>query len=192
MTPYQRLQPFFDAYNSKITDARNEHHMSLNDLSEAAGVSYSAIATQSAGTACNPKLFEQAAIADLFGPSLDELCGLREPQDVSELTERIHQLELENVRQAGDIRRLEELDAEKDKRFSAYRPMVYALVAVCVLLVCALIAYMIFDASVKDAGLFQSTGTSIFVAALAPLILATLVVVGIAVRSDVAMWQKKK
>ena len=137
MTPYQRLQPFFDAYNSKITDARNEHHMSLNDLSEAAGVSYSAIATQSAGTACNPKLFEQAAIADLFGLSLDELCGLREPQDVSELTERIHQLELENVRQAGDILRLEELDAEKDKRFSAYRPMVYALVAVCVLLVCA-------------------------------------------------------
>lgn len=192
MTPYQRLQPFFDAYNSKITDARNEHHMSLNDLSEAAGVSYSAIATQSAGTACNPKLFEQAAIADLFGLSLDELCGLREPQDVSELTERIHQLELENVRQAGDIRRLEELDAEKDKRFSAYRPMVYALVAVCVLLVCALIAYMIFDASVKDSGLFQSTGTSIFVVALAPLILATLVVVGIAVRSDVVMWQEKK
>lgn len=192
MTPYQRLQPFFDAYNSKITDARNEHHMSLNDLSEVAGVSYSAIATQSAGTACNPKLFEQAAIADLFGLSLDELCGLREPQDVSELTERIHQLELENVRQAGDIRRLEELDAEKDKRFSAYRPMVYALVAVCVLLVCALIAYMIFDASVKDAGLFQSTGTSIFVVALAPLILATLVVVGIAVRSDVIMWQEKK
>ena len=192
MTPYQRLQPFFDAYNSKITDARNEHHMSLNDLSEVAGVSYSAIATQSAGTACNPKLFEQAAIADLFGLSLDELCGLREPRDVSELTERIYQLELENVRQAGDIRRLEELDAEKDKRFSAYRPMVYALVAVCVLLVCALIAYMIFDASVKDAGLFQSTGTSIFVVALAPLILATLVVVGIAVRSDVIMWQEKK
>ena len=192
MTPYQRLQPFFNAYNSKITDARNEHHMSLNDLSEAAGVSYSAIATQSAGTASNPKLFEQAAIADLFGLSLDELCGLREPQDVSELTERIHQLELENVRQAGDIRRLEELDAEKDKRFSSYRPMVYALVAVCVLLVCALIAYMIFDASVKDAGLFQSTGTSIFVVALAPLILATLVVVGIAVRSDVIMWQEKK
>ena len=192
MTPYQRLQPFFDAYNSKITDARNEHHMSLNDLSEAAGVSYSAIATQSAGTASNPKLFEQAAIADLFGLSLDELCGLREPRDVSELTERIHQLELENVRQAGDIRRLEELDAEKDKRFSSYRPMVYALVAVYVLLVCALIAYMIFDASIKDAGLFQSTGTSIFVVALAPLILATLVVVGIAVRSDVAMWQEKK
>ena len=146
MTPYQRLQPFFDAYNSKITDARSEHHMSLNDLSEAAGVSYSAIATQSAGTACNPKLFEQAAIADLFGLSLDELCGLREPQDVSELTERIHQLELENVRQAGDIRRLEELDAEKDKRFSSYRPMVYALVAGCVLLGCALIASMIVDA----------------------------------------------
>ena len=37
MTHYQRLQPFFDAYNSKITDARNQHHMSLNDLSEAAG-----------------------------------------------------------------------------------------------------------------------------------------------------------
>ena len=82
--------------------------------------------------------------------------------------------------------------AEKDKRFSSYRPMVYALVAVCVLLVCVLVAYMIFDASIKDAGLFQSTGTSIFVVALALLILATIGVVGIAVRSDVVMWQKKK
>ena len=106
---------------------------------------------------------------------------------MSELTERIHRLELENVRQAGDIRRLEEVAAEKDKRFSSYRPMVYALVAVCVLLVCVLVAYMIFDASIKDAGLFQSTGTSIFVAALALLILATVGVVGIAVRSDVVM-----
>lgn len=191
MTPYQRLQPFFTSYNSKITDARNDRHMSLNDLSEAAGVSYSAIATQSAGTASNPKLFEQAAIADLFGLSLDELCGLRPPQDVTELTEHIHRLELENARQAGDIRRLEEVAAEKDKRFSSYRPMVYALVAVCVLLVCVIIAYMIFDASIKDAGLFQSTGTSVFVAALALLILATLAVVGVAVRSDVAMWHDK-
>lgn len=192
MTPYQRLQSFFEAYNKKITDARNERHMSLNDLSEASGVGYSAIATQSAGTANSPKLFEQAAIADVLGLSLDELCGLKEPQDVSELTERIHQLELVNARQAGDIQRLEEVAAEKDKRFSSYRPMVYALVAVCVLLVCVLVAYMIFDASVKDAGLFQSTGTSLFVVALALLILATIIVVGIAVRSDIVMWQEKK
>ena len=32
----------------------------------------------------------------------------------------------------------------------------------------------------------------VVIEALAPLILATLVVVGIAVRSDVAMWQEKK
>lgn len=192
MTPYQRLQYYFEAYNKKITDARNKRHMSLTDLSEAAGVSYSAVATQSAGTANNPKLFEQAAIADALGLSLDELCGLSESQDVSELAERIHQLELVNAKQAGDIRRLEEVAAEKDKRFSSYRPMVYALVAVCVLQACVLVAYMIFDASIKDAGLFQSTGTSVFVATLALLILATLVVVGIAVHSDVVMWQEKK
>lgn len=76
MTPYQRLIPFFDSYNRKVTDARNDLRLSLAELSEQSGVSYSAIATQSADTAPNPKLFEQAAICDTLGLSLDELCGL--------------------------------------------------------------------------------------------------------------------
>lgn len=62
MTPYQRLIPYFDSYNRKVTDARNDLHLSLAELSEQSGVSYSAIATQSADTAPNPKLYEQAAV----------------------------------------------------------------------------------------------------------------------------------
>lgn len=45
MTPYQRLIPFFDSYNRKVTDARNDLRLSLAELSEQSGVSYSAVAT---------------------------------------------------------------------------------------------------------------------------------------------------
>ena len=43
MTPYQRLIPFFDSYNRKVTDARNDLRLSLAELSEQSGVSYSAV-----------------------------------------------------------------------------------------------------------------------------------------------------
>ena len=192
MTPYQKLTPYFDTYNKKITEERNKHSLSLTELSERAGVSYSSVATQSADNAPNPKLFEQAAICSVLGLSLDGLCGLPCPTDVSELTNRIRELEIENTQFVGDVRRLTEVRYEKDNQLHSYRLTLYALVAICVILAAALIGYMIFDASITTVGLFQNTGISILAAALILAVFATVIVVFLAVKNDVARNRKQK
>lgn len=189
MTPYQELTPYFDTYNKKITEERNKHSLSLTELSEKAGVSYSSVATQSADNAPNPKLFEQAAICSVLGLSLDGLCGLPCPADVSELTDSIHELEIEKAQAGGDIRRLTEVGLEKDKRLHSYRLTLYALVSICVILAVALIGYMIFDASITTVGLFQNTGISILAAALILAVFTAVIVVFLAVRNDVS-WNR--
>lgn len=189
MTAFQRLKPYFDSYNSKITAARNAQQLSIVDLAEQAGVSYSSIATQSAGRADNPKIFEQAAAAYVLGLSLDELCGLRPPADVTELTSQIHSLELDNVRKDGEIGRLNAV-ADGDKRHAedvaarirSLRSLVLALAGFCTLLVVVVIGYMIFDAHILTAGLFQSAGLSAFAVLLTLLLLAAVAAIAVALR----------
>lgn len=178
MTPYQRLIPFFDSYNRKVTDARNDLHLSLAELSEKSGVSYSAIATQSADTAPNPKLFEQAAICDTLGLSLDELCGLCPASDLA----AVHKLEMDNVRQAGDVKRLEEVNAMLKAQLASRRPVICALLAVCALLLVCLIAYMVWDAQFATAGLFQSAGSSALGVILGLIVVAAVCVMVYALR----------
>ena len=119
------------------------------------------------------------------------MCGLDEPQqsDFAQ-QQRIHELELKTVQQAGDVRRLTEVGIEKDKRLYSHRPILYALVAMCVILTMALIGYMIFDASITTAGLFKSAGTSVFAILLIIVVLLSLVVVFLAVKSDIE-WNSK-
>ena len=189
MTAFQRLQPYFDSYNSQITAARNAQKLSIVDLAEQAGVSYSSVATQSAGKADNPKIFEQAAEAYVLGLSLDELCGLRPPADVTELTSQIHSLELDNARKDGEIGRLNAVsDGDRqhnddlEGRIKSLRFLVLALAGFCTLLVMVVIGYMVFDAHILSAGLFQSAGLSVFAVLLALLVMAAVAAIAVAMR----------
>lgn len=190
MTAFQRLKPYFDSYNSKITAARNAQQLSIVDLAEQAGVSYSSIATQSAGRADNPKIFEQAAAAYVLGLSLDELCGLRPPADVTELTSQIHSLELDNARKDGEIGRLNAV-TDGDKRHAedaaarlvTLRNLVFGLVAMCALLLVTVISYIVWDVQITTVGLFCSTGLSIFAVILAMIVIAAVALIVYAVRA---------
>lgn len=190
MTAFQRLKPYFDSYNSKITAARNAQQLSIVDLAEQAGVSYSSVATQSAGRADNPKIFEQAAAAYVLGLSLDELCGLRPPADVTELTSQIHSLELDNARKDGEIGRLNAV-TDGDKRHAedvaarlvTLRNLVFGLVAMCALLLVAVISYIVRDVQATTVGLFRSTGLSIFAVILAMIVIAAVALIVYAVRA---------
>lgn len=190
MTAFQRLKPYFDSYNSKITAARNAQQLSIVDLAEQAGVSYSSIATQSAGRADNPKIFEQAAAAYVLGLSLDELCGLRPPADVTELTSQIHSLELDNARKDGEIGRLNAVtDGDKrhaedvSARLVTLRNLVFGLVAMCALLLVTVISYIVWDVQITTVGLFRSTGLSIFAVILAMIVIAAVALIVYAVRA---------
>lgn len=190
MTAFQRLKPYFDSYNSKITAARNAQQLSIVDLAEQAGVSYSSVATQSAGRADNPKIFEQAAAAYVLGLSLDELCGLRPPADVTELTSQIHSLELDNARKDGEIGRLNAV-TDGDKRHAedvaarlvTLRNLVFGLVAMCALLLVTVISYIVWDVQITTVGLFRSTGLSIFAVISAMIVIAAVALIVYAVRA---------
>lgn len=190
MTAFQRLKPYFDSYNSKITAARNAQQLSIVDLAEQAGVSYSSVATQSAGRADNPKIFEQAAAAYVLGLSLDELCGLRPPADVTELTSQIHSLELDNARKDGEIGRLNAV-TDGDKRHAedvaarlvTLRNLVFGLVAMCALLLVTVISYIVWDVQITTVGFFRSTGLSIFAVISAMIVIAAVALIVYAVRA---------
>ena len=185
------LQPYFDSYLEKMRKAKNSSGLTLQELSDLSGVPYNNICDTNSGRTKQPLLFYEAAKCKALGLSLNALCGLDEPQqsDFAQ-QQRIHELELKTVQQAGDVRRLTEVGIEKDKRLYSHRPILYALVAMCVILTIALIGYMIFDASITTAGLFKSAGTSVFAILLIIVVLLSLVVVFLAVKSDVE-WNGK-
>lgn len=185
------LQPYFDSYLEKMRKAKNSSGLTLQELSDLSGVPYNNICDTNSGRTKQPLLFYEAAKCKALGLSLNALCGLDEPQqsDFAQ-QQRIHELELKTVQQAGDVRRLTEVGIEKDKRLYSHRPILYALVAMCVILTMALIGYMIFDASITTAGLFKSAGTSVFAILLIIVVLLSLVVVFLAVKSDIE-WNSK-
>lgn len=185
------LQPYFDSYLEKMRKAKNSSGLTLQELSDLSGVPYNNICDTNSGRTKQPLLFYEAAKCKALGLSLNAMCGLGEPQqsDFAQ-QQRIHELELKTVQQAGDVRRLTEVGIEKDKRLYSHRPILYALVAMCVILTMALIGYMIFDASITTAGLFKSAGTSVFAIVLIIVVLLSLVVVFLAVKSDVE-WNGK-
>lgn len=192
MSAMSELQPYFDSYLEKMRKAKNSSGLTLQELSDLSGVPYNNICDTNSGRTKQPLLFYEAAKCKTLGLSLNALCGLDEPR-MSDLAQqqRIHELELENVQQAGDVRRLTEVNVEKDKRLYSHRPMLYALIAMCVILTMALIGYMIFDASVTTAGLFKSARTSTFAILLIIIVLLSLVVISLAVKSDLS-WNRKE
>ena len=192
MSAMSELQPYFDSYLEKMRKAKNFSGLTLQELSDLSGVPYNNICDTNSGRTKQPLLFYEAAKCKMLGLSLNALCGLDEPQ-MSDFAQqqRIHELELENVQQAGDVRRLTEVNFEKDKRLYSHRPILYALIVPCVFLTLALISSMIFDASITYVGLFKNIGTSLFAILLIIIILLSLIVVFLAVKSDVE-WNRKE
>lgn len=182
MSATSKLQPHFDSYFDEMRKAKNVSGYTLQDLSELSGVPYNNVCDVNSGRAKQPLLFYEAAKCEVLGLSLDALCGLSAPED-PDAAEHRHELELDNVRQAGDVKRLEEVNAMLKAQLASRRPVIYALIAVCALLLVAVIGYMAWDIQMTTAGLFQNAGLSIFAVALAIIVLAAVSIMVYAVRS---------
>ena len=134
------------------------------------------------GRTKQPLLFYEAAKCEVLGLSLDALCGLSASED-PDAAEHRHELELDNVRQAGDVNRLEEVNAMLKAQLASRRPVIYALIAVCALLLVCLISYMVWDAQLATAGLFQSAGSGALAVVLGLIVVAAVCIMVYAVRS---------
>lgn len=176
MTATDKLAPYFDAYSEKIKQRRNELGLTLKELSEQSGVPYSNVSRVNSATQSNPLLFNEAAVAQVMGLSLDRLCGLTTPvDDESSLRKELHELQLANAQKEAEIQRLtgevntatekangyKRLDAFHSKQLAVQTPVTFLQIVINFLLSIFSIAYLVFDSKIQNAGLIQSGNVSV-------------------------------
>ena len=59
MSAIQELAPFIGAYHGKIRNAKDHSGMTLEELSEKSGVSFSTVSRLYAGTQADPRLYNR-------------------------------------------------------------------------------------------------------------------------------------
>ena len=149
--------------------------MTISALSERSGVPYSNVSRVNSGVQANPLLYNEAAIADTLGLSLDALYGLAQPSDSpSELQERNHQLELENAK-------LVTTNEAQKEQISSTHTICYVLVFFCIMLTLSLIVYLMIDSQITNAGIIRGGRLSCAAWAFIGLIVASVVAAGIAI-----------
>ena len=67
MSAIQDLAPFIGAYQGKIRRAKDASGMTLEELSNESGVSFSAVSRLYAGTQADPRLYNSAALCKRSG-----------------------------------------------------------------------------------------------------------------------------
>lgn len=185
MSAIQELEPYISAYQGKIRKAKDASGMTLEELAERSGVSDSAVRRLYAGTQTDPKLYYSAALCKTLGLSLDEMFGLEQPTDSpSELQERCHKLELENVRLTAAN------EAQRAQIKSAHA-ISYLLAFFCTLLAVSLIVYLVIDSQITDAGIIRSGKLSVMAWLFIALIVAAILAAGFTILRIVRKERKE-
>lgn len=164
----QELAPYFEAYPAAVKKAKDEQGHTIQSLVDASGVSYSAVSKLLSGAQQNPTLYNAAALCEVLGLSLDELMGLRPPEEpTGEQQRQIYELSSENSVLQSTVEHYKALSA-------VYKPLIFGLLGVCALLLCAVIGYIVFDIRMTQVGLFQSAGMSVLAVLLAVVVIAAI------------------
>lgn len=175
MTSMEKLAPFFEAYSEKVKRRRNEVGMTISALSERSGVPYSNVSRVNSGVQANPLLYNEAAIADTLGLSLDDLCGLDHAVgSQSELQERNYTLEIDNAKLTATTK-------AQAAQIRSIHAVCYVLVFFCLVLAMSLVVYLVIDSQVTDAGIIRGGKLSIMAWAFIGLIVAAVIAVGVTI-----------
>lgn len=181
MSQIQELQPLFDEYPYKMKKARMDKGLTQKQLSDMSGVPYSAITKMATNN--QDALLNCVALCTVLDVSMDELFGLKASDSKAELHEQNHELEISNIRQEGNIKRLKELNDMLTAQAARYRTIIFMLLGVCALLLVSVISYIVFDIQLTTAGLFQSAKTSTLTVFLGLVVLASICAIGYAVHT---------
>ena len=166
------MQSYFDEYPEALRKARASSSLTLAELARISGVPYNSICSVNSGTTKQPLLYYSAATCKALGLSLDELFGITNTEGSVTQLKRTNALEVK----AACL----EKDVEHHKRMNAvYRPLIFCLVGVCAILLCATIGYVIF----KNIGLFRSSGLTVLAVFLAIVVLAAIALIVFAVKT---------
>lgn len=175
MTSMEKLAPYFEAYSEKVKRRRNEVGMTISALSDKSGVPYSNVSRVNSGVQANPLLYNEAAIADTLGLSLDDLCGLDHAAgSQSELQERNYTLEIDNAKLTATTK-------AQTAQIRSIHAVCYVLVFFCLVLAMSLVVYLVIDSQVTDAGIIRGGKLSIMAWAFIGLIVTAVIAVGVTI-----------
>lgn len=175
MTSMEKLAPYFEAYSEKVKRRRNEVGMTISALSDKSGVPYSNVSRVNSGVQANPLLYNEAAIADTLGLSLDDLCGLDHAAgSQSELQERNYTLEIDNAKLTATTK-------AQTAQIRSIHAVCYVLVFFCLVLAMSLVVYLVIDSQVTDAGIIRGGKLSIMAWAFIGLIVSAVIAVGVTI-----------
>lgn len=175
MSKMEDMQSYFDEYPEALRKARASSSLTLAELARISGVPYNSICSVNSGTTKQPLLYYSAATCKALGLSLDELFGITNAEGSVTQLKRINALEVK----AAYL----EKDVEHHKRMNAvYRPLIFGLIGVCALLLCATIGYIFLDIRMTRVGLFQSAGMSALAVLLAVVVIAAIALMAYAAK----------
>lgn len=197
-----QMQPIFDALPEKLKDEKLRRGLTNQQLSDVSGVPIATTSRIIAGAVTNPGIFHVAALCAAMNISIDALMEIPQPdssaaeldalrQELEYKTELLAEKEaavgrlldrsriLENgistrdeqiQRQEEDIRRK---DAEIKELRNFYKPLVYGLCGLCILLTVVWCIFVVLDARQPGIGLIRSGTVSplIWVGAAAVVVL---------------------
>lgn len=175
MSAIQDLAVFINAFPGRIRKAKDESGMTVEELADRSGASFSAVSRLYSGSQTNPQLYNAAAMCKVLGLSLDELFGLQQPTDSpNDLQARNHKLEIENAK-------LVTANAAQQAQIKSTHTICYVLVFFCILLALSLVVYLMIDSQITDAGIIRGGTLSGAAWAFVALIAAAVVSGGIAI-----------
>ena len=181
MSEIQELAPNIEAFPELIRTARAEKKLTNEELSQISGVPYSLVCKVQTGER-HPKLADGIAIMRALDLSVDQEFDIRQPDTApSAMQERIHELEVDNAVNCGDVARLtqvndiyaDQIDGLKAQNRS-YKHWAILATSFAALLSLFLIAYLAFDFRIQDAGLIRHGNWTLAAWAVVLLIAAAI------------------
>lgn len=206
-TIIQRIQPQCDTLYLKMKDEKEAQHKTNQSVADNTGVSISTVAKFFSRSLSNPGVFGVSAICIDLGLSLDNLMGIAQAPPGEEQAQDIARLQVElshkdELLQAKDeeigllLERSQLMDRgiqERDRRIRetsrVWKPIIYGLCGLCIMLVSVLMVYIVLDAQQPDAGLIHGIGnTSIVVwVGVSAVIMTALLLAHVAI----SRWYRK-
>jgi len=167
-----------EALREQIRDAKKKSGLTIDQLSEEAGISKTSTIKLLSNAKVDLRLNDSVALCKFFDLSMDESFGLCRPQIApatpQDVLDRNRELERENARLAATV------DSQRSQIKSTHT-ICYVLLFISALLAVSLVAYLIIDAQIRNAGLIQGGTLSGAAWAFVALIAAAVVSGGIAI-----------
>lgn len=178
MSTIENQAPPIELLREKIREEKKKSGLTIDQLAEKTAISKTAVIKMLSNAKLDPKLSDVIALCRYFNISIDNafyLCSPAEPLDTpKEILERNRQLELE-------VMRLSATNIANEAQIKSIHSLCYLLVFICAMLAMSLIAYLIIDAQIANAGIIRGGQLSGAAWAFIGLIAASVIASGVTI-----------